>query len=169
MKKLLLILLCLPFIGFGQDFQPAEMKGMLEAHNESRKNLDLPPLVWSNKLAKNALKWANKLKKDSYCLLKHSPNKTRLNIGENLAWSKGYSLSAREVAELWISEKKHFNFETRTCNEIADSCGHYSQIIWRDTKMVGCAMVECGNEQVWVCQYEPAGNIFFRGKIRPAY
>ena len=63
MKKLLLILLCLPFVGFGQDFQPAEMKGMLEAHNESRKNLDLPPLVWSNKLAKNALKWANNLKK----------------------------------------------------------------------------------------------------------
>ena len=69
MKKLLLILLYLPFIGIGQDFQPPEMKGMLEAHNEGRKNLDLPPLVWSNKLAKNALNWANKLKKDSYCLL----------------------------------------------------------------------------------------------------
>ena len=168
MKKLLLILLCLPMIGFGQDFQPAKMKGMLEAHNESRKNLDLPPLVWSNKLAKNALKWANKLKKDSDCLLKHSPNKTRLNIGENLAWNKGYSSTPREVADLWISEKKYFNFEIRICNEISN-CGHYSQIIWRDTKMVGCAMVECGDEQVWVCQYEPAGNIFLRGKMMPAY
>ena len=69
MKKLLFILICFPVIGFGQDFQPPEMKGMLEAHNESRKNLDLPPLVWSNKLAKKALEWANKLKKDSYCLL----------------------------------------------------------------------------------------------------
>ena len=28
--------------------------------------------------------------------------------------------------------------------------------------MVGCAMVECGDEQVWICKYEPAGNIFLK-------
>ena len=156
-------------IGFGQDIPPLEMKGMLEAHNECRDSLNLSPLVWSNKLAKKSLKWAKKLKRNNHCLDKHSPDKDSENIGENIAWTKGYSMSPREVAEYWISEQKYFDFDSRICKEIVDSCGHYTQMIWRNTKKVGCATVQCGDEQVWVCQYEPAGNVFFRGKIMPAY
>ena len=169
MKKLLLILLCLPMLGFGQDIQPLEMKGMLEAHNECRASLNLPPLIWSKRLAKKSLKWANKLKRKNSCLYKHSPNSQRKNIGENIAWNKGYSMQPREVAEYWISEQEYFDFDKRICKEKVDYCGHYTQIIWRDTKKVGCAMVECGDEQVWVCQYEPAGNIVYKRKITPAY
>ena len=169
MKKLILIILCLPIIGFGQDAPPIEMNGLFEAHNECRDNLNLPNLEWCSKLANKSLKWAKKLKRKDHCLHNHSSKKYRKNIGENIAWCKGYTMTSREVANLWISEKKYFDFESRKCKEIIDSCGHYTQMIWRDTKKVGCATVKCGDEQVWVCQYQPAGNLLRRGKIVPAY
>jgi len=164
-----LLLFFFPVSIFSQDIQPLEMKGMLEAHNECREGLNLPPLAWSKKLAKKSLKWAKKLKRKNGCLDNHSPKEYRENIGENIAWSKGYLMSPREVAELWISEQEYFDFNKRICKTDVDSCGHYTQIIWRDTKKVGCAMVQCGDEQVWVCQYEPAGNVLFKNKIMPAY
>ena len=164
-----LFLILFPISLFSQDIQPLEMKGMIEAHNECRASLNLPPLIWSKKLAKKSLKWAKKLKRENQCLYNHSPKENRKNIGENISWNQGCSMKPRQVAEYWISEQEYFNFDTRICKEKADSCGHFTQIIWRDTKMVGCAMVRCGEEQVWVCQYEPAGNVFFKGKIMPAY
>lgn len=40
---------------------------------------------------------------------------------------------------------------------------HYSQMIWRDTKKLGCALGEGANADYLVCRYFPAGNIF--GKV----
>ena len=37
-------------------------------------------------------------------------------------------------------------------------CGHYTQIVWKNTKKVGCAMIECNGTSTWVCQYDPPGN-----------
>jgi pathogenesis-related protein 1 len=38
-------------------------------------------------------------------------------------------------------------------------CGHYTQVVWKDSKEVGCAAYQCDDKsQVWVCQYKPAGN-----------
>lgn len=167
--KQFFILLFIPILSYCQDIQPLEMQGMLEAHNECRASLNISPLVWSNKLAKQSSKWAKKLKRDNYCLYKHSPKENRENIGENISWNQGYSMQPREVAELWISEKKYFDFKNKKCILNPDSCGHYTQIIWRDTKKVGCAMIRCGNEQVWVCQYEPAGNVYINEQIIKPY
>ncbi|MDO9190699.1 MAG: CAP domain-containing protein [Sulfurimicrobium sp.] len=38
-------------------------------------------------------------------------------------------------------------------------CGHYTQLVWKKTTAVGCGMAVCGSrDQIWVCQYSPAGN-----------
>jgi pathogenesis-related protein 1 len=37
-------------------------------------------------------------------------------------------------------------------------CGHYTQIVWRNTKAVGCAVGGKGAREVWVCDYDPPGN-----------
>jgi len=39
-------------------------------------------------------------------------------------------------------------------------CGHYTQVVWRSTTTVGCAMAVCkdSQEQIWVCQYQKPGN-----------
>jgi len=133
--------------------EPTNMKGMLAAHNKWRAELDIPPLVWSNELAAEAQKWANKLKR-SGCDMKHSNSK----YGENLYWSSGLNPRPEDVVASWASEKKYFNFKTKKCKGNWAKCGHYTQVIWKNTKKVGCAVVKCGNEQVWVCNYDPAGN-----------
>jgi hypothetical protein len=37
-------------------------------------------------------------------------------------------------------------------------CGHYTQIVWRNTKSVGCAVARGKGVEVWVCNYDPPGN-----------
>jgi len=37
-------------------------------------------------------------------------------------------------------------------------CGHYTQIVWRDTKQVGCGVARDNRREIWVCNYDPPGN-----------
>lgn len=144
-----------PFEILQDDKEPSNMRGMTERHNYWRKELGLPPLKWSNQLAAVAQKWANQLKARG-CEIKHSTTK----YGENIYWSKGKKRSPQEAVDAWASEKKDFNFETLECNKEWYHCGHYTQLIWERTKRVGCAVAYCEDgSEVWVCNYEPAGNV----------
>ena len=159
MKKLLLILLCLPMIGFGQDeSEYVEMEGMLDAHNIYRSELGINKLEWSDELAANALIWAKVLKRKCSNNLKHSPKKYSKGYGENLALYYDTISKASDVVDYWATEKECFDFKTKKCINNNFNCGHYTQIIWRNTTEVGCAVVQCEDKQIWVCQYNPPGN-----------
>ena len=41
--------------------------------------------------------------------------------------------------------------------KVAD-VGHYTQLMWRDTHDVGCAVATGNREDVLVCRYSSAGN-----------
>ena len=43
--------------------------------------------------------------------------------------------------------------------------GHYSQMIWRGTRRVGCALGDGANYEYLVCRYFPAGNAFGKGPL----
>ena len=86
---------------------------------------------------------------------------------ENIVWCEPVmSTLPIEVVDDWASEKEYFNYKTRKCIKnccdfvdcCPDECGHYTQIIWRDTKEVGCAVSKLGSKQIWVCQYNPPAN-----------
>ena len=140
------------------DTEPANMRGMTERHNYWRAELGLPKLKWSNKLATVAQNWANNLKARG-CKMEHSTTR----FGENLYWSwssKGKKRSPQEAVDAWASEKKDFNFEKLECNKAWYVCGHYTQLIWENTQSMGCAVAYCKDgSEVWVCNYEPAGNV----------
>jgi hypothetical protein len=36
-------------------------------------------------------------------------------------------------------------------------CGHYTQLVWRRARQVGCAAARGGSREVWVCEF-PEGN-----------
>jgi pathogenesis-related protein 1 len=39
-------------------------------------------------------------------------------------------------------------------------CGHYTQVVWKNSMEVGGGMAICDNKsQVWVCNYNPPGNV----------
>jgi hypothetical protein len=62
----------------------------------------------------------------------------------------------------WIDEKRYFingvtpNFSTTGNYE---DVAHYTQIIWRGTRTVGCALASNATDDYLVCRYAPAGNV----------
>jgi pathogenesis-related protein 1 len=126
-------------------------QAMLEAHNAVRAQIGLPPLAWSSQLAKVAQYWADHL--ISTRELRHQPNN---RYGENLYAISGGTSSPAQVVKLWADEARSYDVRTNSC---ADVCGHYTQIVWRATRDVGCAEATDRYRQVWVCEYDPPGNV----------
>lgn len=124
----------------------------LTPHNTARAEVRVPPLTWSTTLENYARDYANKRIGD--CSLVHSNGR----YGENLAWSSG-ELSCSAAVRLWVAEKAYYNYNSNSC-AAGRVCGHYTQVVWRNTVNVGCARVRCNNNKgtFVICSYSPPGN-----------
>ncbi|MEN9848646.1 MAG: hypothetical protein RL368_1386 [Pseudomonadota bacterium] len=132
--------------------EPTQFMGMIAAHNYWRNRVNVPALIWSSTLANVAQQWANQLQSLG-CPMQHSRN----NYGENLASFSNMNASPQIVAGMWADERVDYNYNNNSCRA-GKQCGHYTQMVWRETKELGCGVASCGNEQIWVCNYAPAGN-----------
>jgi pathogenesis-related protein 1 len=124
---------------------------MLAAHNFYRNRVGTPPLTWSSNLADAAQKWANYLTQSG--MYTHPPN---LRYGENLFEAVGPPANETQVVNAWAAERSAYDYRKNSCSS---RCGHYTQIVWRDTRQVGCGVAHKNRRQVWVCNYDPPGNI----------
>jgi pathogenesis-related protein 1 len=122
---------------------------MLTIHNAIRAGVQLPPLRWSSELAAFSQKWADSLLAKSRPA--HNPDSP---YGENI-FVAGAGCSPSMVVKEWASEARDYSYRTNSC--ISD-CGHYTQIVWRQTRRVGCAVAHGVNREIWVCSYDPPGN-----------
>jgi pathogenesis-related protein 1 len=123
---------------------------MLQSHNSIRHSVGVSPLTWSEELAARAQEWAQTLLESGQ--LSHHPNSA---YGENLFDITGAHAPAAQVVDQWASESKNYDYNSNRCN---GTCGHYTQIVWRDTKEVGCGVARGSQREVWVCEYNPPGN-----------
>ena len=154
---------------------------MTAAHNAVRRavldtNTPLPDLDWSETLADYAREWADTLAGRCGVLEHRQPN----TYGENLALRGSSRLTTpftpEDSVEGWAAERSCWGFGAIQDGESCDSqcvqnlnasgCGHYTQIVWRSTARFGCGYASCqGGEytyEVWVCNYDPPGNIVGR-------
>ncbi len=141
-----------------QDKEPEVMKGMTDRHNEWRSKVGVKPLVWSKSLADFAQKWADELARRG-CDLEHRPDGGQWDgsmYGENIYWSSGMKNIAADVVDDWAAEIAYFDEKAGKCK--GGICGHYTQVVWSKTTAVGCGMAKCGDQEVWVCNYNPPGN-----------
>lgn len=132
--------------------EPAQFRGIVAAHNYWRTRVNVPALTWSPMLANVAQQWANQLQSRG-CPMQHSHN----NYGENLAAFSNMNASPQMVAGMWADERVDYKHNNNSCRA-GKQCGHYTQMVWRETKELGCGVAACGNQQIWVCNYAPAGN-----------
>lgn len=136
----------------------AFISAILEHHSSFRSALQLPALSWSPELASEALAWARHLadidkgQHDQDIIGKE---------GENLWWGTANAFSFGEMVDAWGAEKKSFReglFPDCRVNRSA-VVGHYTQMVWRNTQAVGCALVGNGRNDYFVCRYSPVGNV----------
>lgn len=137
--------------------EPGNLKGFTEAHNKYRRETGVPDLEWDTKLAAYAQEWADHLKSANGCNMKHRPRsgKYTQKHGENLAWASGKEMEPSEVVDDWYSEIKDYNYSKNSCSGV---CGHYTQVVWKNSRKLGCAMAKCQDSEIWVCNYDPPGN-----------
>ena len=132
---------------------------VLAAQNRERAGLGLAPMDWDPALAVSARHWAETLAQNGR--FEHAPFDQRNPQGENLwAGTRGYySLEAR--VDAWLREKQHFMpgvFPNNSRTGRVADVGHYTQIVWRSTGKVGCAIATGAAEDVLVCRYAEPGN-----------
>ncbi|MBX3283178.1 MAG: hypothetical protein KF756_11945 [Acidobacteria bacterium] len=129
----------------------AERDAILTAHNEARKTLNLPALKWDCGLASFAQAWANAGR------FRHRDDPS---VGENLFVSTNSEEPIASVVPDWLDEKVNYVVRTGECKPDT-VCTHYSQVMWRETTLVGCGINRklAGKWSVLVvCNYSPAGN-----------
>ena len=133
---------------------------MVDAHNRWRSQVGSPPLRWSTQLADVAQDWANHLASQGGNSISHRPNN---RYGENIYWISGGNSSPSQVAAAWGSEIKYFvpNAVMPNLSNTGNwaDVGHYTQLIWKDTSEVGCGVARINSTEIWVCNYNPPGNV----------
>lgn len=154
----------LSFVTHAAEISKKDQKSIVGVHNVYRNSLKLAKLEWSDELAKTALTWATSLEMNG-CPLAHSPAEIRNGYGENLyaGWSSasGYRINIKNGVYAWGKEKSYYDYSKNAC-KAGQMCGHYTQMVWKNTRKVGCALAQCQTDQqtteILVCHYDPPGN-----------
>ncbi|CAA7266609.1 unnamed protein product [Cyclocybe aegerita] len=134
----------------------ADIQAYLAGHNTVRAQHGAAPLTWNDNLASKAQEWANG------CQFKHSGGALGA-FGENLAAGTGSSYSIAQAIKSWTDEVVDYNPNN-------PSPSHFTQVVWKGTTQVGCAVQSCsgifearfGPAKYFVCEYSPQGNIIGR-------
>jgi len=141
---------------------------MLAAHNGERARLGLPPLGWSDALAAEAASNAATLAAAPEPALSHVQTNGGKPRGENLWLGTRGAFTFDEMAQSWLEERDLYVDgavpEISSSGNWAD-VGHYSQMIWRSTREVGCALSSSAEVDLLICRYDPAGNIHGRNAL----
>ncbi|CAH1789611.1 unnamed protein product [Owenia fusiformis] len=140
--------------------KPGFKESCLTAHNTFRNmHQDTPALTYSDDLAKSAKEWADHL--TSIGKLQHS---RRDSYGENIYWT---SMSSKydpcsSAVHAWYKEQDNYSYFTTKSKTSVDPIGHFTQVVWRDSREIGCGLSESTDGTYVVCRYSPQGNFVLR-------
>ncbi|KAH0944789.1 hypothetical protein HN011_007293 [Eciton burchellii] len=151
---------------------------IVEVHNYFRMQVEpsaanMLIMKWHPGLAKAAQRWADR------CAGLQHDNATGLYLdgfgqsGQNIFISTGRTLWNFPI-RMWYMEYKDFKYGPNTTNELIE-IGHYTQVAWATTHLVGCGVSHCTGGKgpvnkdfyMYVCNYAPSGNQ--RGRLGLPY
>ncbi len=146
----------------GSNITAQQAQDVLQHHNKVREKVGSPALVWSKQLAAYAQQWAEYLANNNNCKMKHRdrPGEGDKAYGENIFWGSSSDYYKPLDASLaWYNEIKFFKYQKLNNNNWYKA-GHYTQMVWKDTKEVGVGVAVCPNGGlIVVANYYPGGNV----------
>ncbi|KAL9247196.1 hypothetical protein vseg_020653 [Gypsophila vaccaria] len=124
---------------------------LLSVHNTERADVGVGPLVWSQILESYATKLASK------CTYTNDTSKSPYgeNYGSPYRGDDGWA-----IARDWAQSRKNYDPIKNVCDQY-HGCDMYKQMVWRKTRLIGCASNNCFfvKRSHYVCEYFPRGNI----------
>jgi pathogenesis-related protein 1 len=135
-------------------------KAALDFHNKVRNDVSNPPLEWDFNLAQYAQDWADSLAATNGENIVHreTVGKNYKNAGENIFWGSGKEFTFLDASEAWYSEIEIYTYEEISAQNY-HATGHYTQMIWKDTKKIGMGISKSKNGRtIIVANYFPPGN-----------
>lgn len=151
-----------PLMVGATDLQSNLENRVLATHNRERDLAGIPPLRWNDSLATSARYWADHLGRIGKLEHASFDPRDRGPQGENLwAGTRGH-YSAENMVNYWIKEKRHFRpglFPQNSQTGRVEDVGHYTQVMWRNTRDVGCALGRSEEFDILVCRYSSVGNV----------
>ena len=146
--------------------QPAtetkDVEGVLSAHNEARRRLNLAPLAWSGELTAKARQTADE------AAAKTCSRTSTLKAGDAASaavywaaalprYSGGFSsqtISPGFVVSEWQEGRADYDGVTRECRTSGE-CQSWARMVAPAARSVGCVRVICQSQaQIWACQYD---------------
>jgi hypothetical protein len=159
-QKLIFVVFVAGLFGARAGYKPAtkaEEKEMLDLHNKYRCMAGVDPLVWDEKLAKQATDWAA-LGKVAHSIERGCGTK----YGENMHMSYPKE-TPKKATDWWYDEIKKYHGPSDVM-----AAGHYTQMVWKGSKKLGCGkgILHMGGMTgaIWFCQFTPPGNYADKAK-----
>ncbi|ODM90094.1 Golgi-associated plant pathogenesis-related protein 1 [Orchesella cincta] len=125
----------------------------LNAHNIYRKNHNVPSLVLSDDLCKQAQIWANKLVDEddkSNGSVKSFYSKGQ--DGESVHYWPNPLATGKNIVDDWYSQIKQYDFDCPSHNDTS----YFAQMVWKSTKELGFAKTQCKRGGMYiVANYRP--------------
>ncbi|KAG2520624.1 hypothetical protein BBO99_00006413 [Phytophthora kernoviae] len=140
-------------------FNDAQKALWIDRHNYFRMTAlpwaagNMRRIGWDNKLAKKAAKTAASCSAESG---------TGVNVFQSSSSDPSEALDLAITS--WVADEAISTVEqVESPGAVGDEVGagvynSYSQVVWAETTSVGCAMSECSDGSMVVCEYSPAGN-----------
>ncbi len=86
-------------------------------------------------------------------------------IGQNLFWSYE-DANGKGITDMWYGEVDNYNFNNPG---FYYETGSFTQVVWKNSKKIGCAYA-CKDKSCYgSCMYYPAGNVYnqFSSNVLP--
>lgn len=126
----------------------SNIKLYVDEHNRYRNIHHSPPVIWNTTVEKAAASWV------SNCKFAHD---SKRSWGENLYMLPGtiapqYTRQMiKSAIHLWYREVATYNYSAPVYN-------HFTQVVWKSTKTIGCSYKRCNEFVLLSCKYYPPGN-----------
>lgn len=133
---------------------------LLNAHNRERAMFGSPPLRWDPGLAAAAASHGPAL--SFMGRLQHSSRANRPGQAENLWMGTRGAFPLEVMVGAWNDEKRYFRpglFPYVSSTGNWQDVGHFTQVVWKGTTHIGCAVHRDARYEFLICRYSPKGNI----------